>query len=242
MLRRRCTITVPPEVTCNSCTTFKFLVIVHCLKQPIFYVHCIKGVCSPNVLRLFYCHNTDRLFTLISMMSENDLYDCNFSVLSTCKPQLRNTKYWKDQPRKCYEKWIKFSVSATSAKSMLRLAALCGECRGQFVHMPGVTGNGRTQTVSLTNPQQKTSMGVRSGDLGGHCIGPPRPVHWPERSSSRNDLTSSWKCVSPRLLCESYFEYLNPAAVAWQTRFLSPAILQRIAARKMFFPTLLHRH
>jgi len=44
-----------------------------------------------------------------------------------------------------------------------------------------LTGNGGTKTVSITNPQNKKSHGVKSGDWGGHHINasssfPVRPI------------------------------------------------------------------
>ena len=33
-----------------------------------------------------------------------------------------------------------------------------------------LSGSGGTKTVSFTNPQNKKSYGVKSGDRGGHCI------------------------------------------------------------------------
>jgi hypothetical protein len=32
---------------------------------------------------------------------------------------------------------------------------------------------------SFTNPQNEKSIGVRLGDLGGHGMQPPRPIHLP---------------------------------------------------------------
>jgi len=45
-----------------------------------------------------------------------------------------------------------------------------------------IAGSRGTKTVSFTNPQKKKSHGVKSGDLGGHCINasssfPVRPIH-----------------------------------------------------------------
>ena len=33
-------------------------------------------------------------------------------------------------------------------------------------------------TLSFKYPQKKKSGGVKSGDLGGHAIEPPRPIHF----------------------------------------------------------------
>jgi hypothetical protein len=41
-------------------------------------------------------------------------------------------------------------------------------------------GNGGTYTRLLTHPHRNKSMGVKSGDLGGHSVGPPRPIHLSE--------------------------------------------------------------
>jgi hypothetical protein len=38
-------------------------------------------------------------------------------------------------------------------------------------------GNGGTYTRSLAHPHRKKSMDVKSGDLGGHVVGPPRPIN-----------------------------------------------------------------
>jgi hypothetical protein len=37
--------------------------------------------------------------------------------------------------------------------------------------------NGRTYTRSLTHSHRNKSIGVKSEDLGGHAVGPPRPIH-----------------------------------------------------------------
>jgi hypothetical protein len=34
-------------------------------------------------------------------------------------------------------------------------------------------------TLSFTYPQNEKSMGVRLGDLGGHGMQPPQPIHLP---------------------------------------------------------------
>ena len=44
-------------------------------------------------------------------------------------------------------------------------------------------------TTSLINPMQKKSNGVKSGDLGGHAVGPPLPTQRPGKVSSRNVVT-----------------------------------------------------
>jgi hypothetical protein len=42
------------------------------------------------------------------------------------------------------------------------------------------TGMGGMYTLSFMNPQNEKSMGVRLGDLGGHGMQPPRPIHLSE--------------------------------------------------------------
>jgi len=49
------------------------------------------------------------------------------------------------------------------------------------------TGRGfREKTLSLTIPQKKKVIGVRSGDRGGHSTYPRRPIHLLDNCLSRN--------------------------------------------------------
>jgi len=68
----------------------------------------------------------------------------------------------------------------------------------------------REKTLSLTTSQKKKSIGVRSGDRGGHPTGPHRPSHLFGNCSSRNLCTvpawcggapSCWKQKSSLSCC-----------------------------------------
>jgi hypothetical protein len=48
-------------------------------------------------------------------------------------------------------------------------------------------------TTSLINPHAKKSSGVKSEDLEGQAVGPPRPTQRPGNVSSRNVVTFLWK-------------------------------------------------
>lgn len=50
------------------------------------------------------------------------------------------------------------------------------------------------KTSFLTYPQRKKSKGDKSGDLGGHGVVPPRPIHWLGKDSSTNLRASEEKC------------------------------------------------
>ena len=54
---------------------------------------------------------------------------------------------------------------------------------------------GVSYTKHFISPQVKKSIGVTSGERGGHCTGPPLPIQWLGKILFRYSLTSTAKCA-----------------------------------------------
>jgi len=57
-----------------------------------------------------------------------------------------------------------------------------------------ISGTGVENTVSLTYPHKKRSMGVISGDRGGQGVGPSLPFHLFGNVASKNRRTCKPQC------------------------------------------------
>ena len=84
---------------------------------------------------------------------------------------------------KC-SKWLPFSFKQSVNLWITEQATLLQRWGEIVVHSSSTTAfksamvlGLRRKTLSLSTLQRKKSEGLKSGDLGGHSIGPRRPIH-----------------------------------------------------------------
>ena len=84
---------------------------------------------------------------------------------------------------KC-SKWLPFSFKQSMNLWITEQATLLQRWGEIVLHSPSMTAfksvmvlGLRRKTLSLRTPQRKKSGGLKSGDLGGHPIGPRRLIH-----------------------------------------------------------------
>ena len=94
---------------------------------------------------------------------------------------------WKCRPFKLMQSWYLHANDCVSRIIAATSATQATSSSGVSISV--------LYTKHFISPHIKKSIGVRSGERGGHCSGPPLPIKRLEKTLFRYSLTSRAKCA-----------------------------------------------